>query len=83
MQNSDGPAVRARSGMGISLVGDGARMFEGAKIMLRILAIAVLGLSLAGCVYAGPGPSGGYYGGAYGWSGYPGPPAGESAAPPN
>jgi hypothetical protein len=60
------------------------RSFEGAKIMLRILAIAALGLSLAGCVYAGPGPSGGYYGGAYGWgaSGYPGPPSGERAATP-
>jgi hypothetical protein len=52
--------------------------------MIRILAIAALGLSLAGCVYGGPGPSGGYYGGAYGWgaSGYPGPPSGVRAATP-
>jgi hypothetical protein len=54
--------------------------------MKRILALAVLGLSLAGCVYGGPGASGGYYGGGgyYGWgaSGYPGPPAGERAASP-
>jgi hypothetical protein len=53
--------------------------------MKRILALAVLSLSLAGCVYGGPGPSGGYYGGGgYGWgaSGYPGPPASERAASP-
>jgi hypothetical protein len=54
------------------------------KIMKRILAIAALAVSLAGCVYGGPGPSYGYYGGSYGWgaSGYPGPPAGEAAASP-
>jgi hypothetical protein len=55
--------------------------------MKRILALAVLGVSLAGCVYGGPGPSGGYYGGygggyGYGASGYPGPPVGERAASP-
>jgi len=51
--------------------------------MKRILAIAVLSVSLAGCVYGGPGPSYGYYGGAYGWGGgYPGPASGEQAATP-
>ncbi len=52
--------------------------------MKRILAVVALGLSLAGCVYAGPGPSGYYGGGYYGWgaSGYPGPPASERAASP-
>jgi hypothetical protein len=49
--------------------------------MKRVLALAVLCLSLAGCVYAGPGPRG-YYGGAYGWGGYPGPAPGEQAASP-
>ena len=50
--------------------------------MKRILAIAALCLALTGCVYAGPGPSYGYYGGAYGWGGYPGPAPGEAAASP-
>jgi predicted small lipoprotein YifL len=35
--------------------------------MKRILALAVLSLSLAGCVYGGPGPSYGYYGGSGGY----------------
>lgn len=50
--------------------------------MKRILAIAVLSVSLAGCVYAGPGPGAGYgYYGGYGagWGG----PMGEAAASPN
>jgi hypothetical protein len=55
--------------------------------MKRILAIAVLSASLAGCVYAGPGPRYGYYGGAgYGYYGGYGAgtsvPAGEAAASP-
>jgi hypothetical protein len=37
-------------------------------MMKRILAIAALGASLAGCVYAGPAPSYGY-GGGYGYYG--------------
>jgi hypothetical protein len=52
------------------------------RIMKRILAISALCMALAGCVYAGPGPSYGYYGGAYGWGGYPGPAPGETAASP-
>jgi hypothetical protein len=51
--------------------------------MKRILAITALCLALAGCVYAGPGPSYGSYGGDGGyWSGYPGPPLGERVASP-
>ena len=50
--------------------------------MKRILAIAALAVSLAGCVYGGPGPSSGYYGGSYGWGGYPGPAPGERGASP-
>ncbi|HWE72449.1 MAG TPA: hypothetical protein VG328_04760 [Stellaceae bacterium] len=49
--------------------------------MKRILAIAVLSLSLAGCVYAGPGPGAGYgYYGGYGagWR----VPTGEATASP-
>lgn len=49
--------------------------------MKRILALTALCLALAGCVY-GPGPGAGYYGGAYGWGGYPGPASGEQAASP-
>jgi hypothetical protein len=49
--------------------------------MKRILALTALCLALAGCVYSGPGPSYGFYGGNYGW-GYPGPPLGEQAASP-
>src|SRR5215831_4306689 len=58
--------------------------FRRSRIMKRILAMAALCLALAGCVYAGPGPSYGYYGGDYGWgaSGYPGPPIGERVASP-
>jgi len=65
-------------GYGVAIV------FEGSRIMKRILAMAALCMALAGCVYAGPGPSYGYYGGDYGWgaSGYPGPPIGERAASP-
>ena len=50
--------------------------------MKRILAIAVLSVSLAGCVYAGPGPGAGYgYYGGYGAVG--GGTMGEAAASPN
>jgi hypothetical protein len=68
----DGSAVVAR------------QIIRRSRMMKRILALAALCLALAGCVYGGPGPNSGYYGGSYGWgaSGYPGPPAGERAASP-
>ena len=52
--------------------------------MTRILAMVALGLSLAGCVYAGPAPGYGHYGSGYdtGASGYPGAPIGEAVASP-
>ena len=51
--------------------------------MIRILAMMALGLSLAGCVYAGPGPGYGYYNsGYYTGGGYPGAPIGEAVASP-
>jgi hypothetical protein len=60
--------------------------------MKPILSIVGLALLLTGCIYAGPAPGygyyssgysrGSYYGGAYGYSGYPGPPSSESVASP-
>ncbi len=50
--------------------------------MTRILAMVVLGLSLAGCVYAGPAPGYGYYNSGYYAGGYPGAPIGEAVASP-
>ena len=59
--------------------------------MKRILAIAALSVSLAGCVYAGPAPAyygsySGYHGGGFGYYGGYGAgssvPSGEAAASP-